>query len=75
MVAAGMQRVQLLNILSDHLSGQTRVKRGQRNNGITEQPHLLLNLYVRASISTIVKIVTLAPCRVINIRLQYFRDF
>jgi hypothetical protein len=57
MVVAGVEEGNLLDILSDHLCRRVRT-RGERNNGIAEQPHVLVNLDICANTLSLVKTVT-----------------
>jgi hypothetical protein len=57
MVVAGVEEGNLLDILSDYLCRRVRT-RGERNNGIAEQPHVLVNLNICANTLSLVKTVT-----------------
>jgi predicted dehydrogenase len=64
MVVAGVEEENPVDILSDHLCRRVRT-RGERNNSLAEQLHVLVNLDICANTLSLVKTVTLMPCRII----------
>jgi hypothetical protein len=56
MVVAGVEEGNLLDILSDHLCRRVRT-RGERDDGIAEQPHVLVNLDICANTLSLDKTV------------------
>jgi hypothetical protein len=72
MVVAGVEEANPVDILSDHLGRRVRT-RGERINSLAEQPHVLVNLDICANTLSLVKTVTLMPCRIIISHIQRFR--